>query len=422
MRTKTLELRIAETDTVDFNPLNIRQENSEYLVGVRGCKSYLCISEAGMQAIRLLRGGLAVGVVNQRLADALGTARVTLVPLLEKLLAAGAIQSIGGQKLQRLGRLQDGPLMSMRPDRISWLFSKPAAAAYAILMGIALALLVFAPWPLLRPSQLAGMPYSVLATLCIVVALANAVKHEMAHALAAWSSGISTRFSIGHRFLFPVLQTDLTDLWVVDRKRRYIVYAAGMISDLLTLAVLVIAACCTAWLQSRKISWLPASQLITFFSVAFFVIASNILWQGNIFVRTDLYYILANALNCRNLHGDAAAYLRSIAGKLFIRHRGSGGATSAPPPFVIKAYAFVVVAGYTIVAILFVANMLTSLHALRSHSFGTLPAASFLRLNGGDRAVMIAIMIFILTWLAYSKGKELRRESIVYRILCAGEI
>jgi hypothetical protein len=60
------------------------------------------------------------------------------------------------------------------------------------------------------------------------------------------------------------------------------------------------------------VSGLDPSSLVGHLLLAIrFTIAMRLVWQGYVFLRTDLYYVISTAAGCTNLHPATSAYLRS---------------------------------------------------------------------------------------------------------------
>lgn len=72
----------------------------------------------------------------------------------------------------------------------------------------------------------------VLPTMGLLAAIT--AKHEFAHVAAGAFLGVHARWRFGHRLFFPAVETDLSDLWMVERRKRYVAYGAGVFSDVLT--------------------------------------------------------------------------------------------------------------------------------------------------------------------------------------------
>lgn len=129
--------------------------------------------------------------------------------------------------------------------------------------------------------------------------LAAASLHEAAHYTVARAHGIRPRLSISHRLAFLVLQTDVTDAWVLRRAARLQIFLAGILLNL------TVAGACYAVLGLAG----PASGG----AGLRFLAALNLLllpFQLLIFARTDLYYVFALLVGERNLFRDAFAYAR----------------------------------------------------------------------------------------------------------------
>ena len=66
--------------------------------------------------------------------------------------------------------------------------------------------------------------------------------HELAHALAGRRLGLRTRLSIDRRMYYVVFVTEMDGLVTVPRRKRYLPMLAGMLTDLLVLAILILLA------------------------------------------------------------------------------------------------------------------------------------------------------------------------------------
>ena len=160
------------------------------------------------------------------------------------------------------------------------------------------------------------------AIACLTITL-----HELAHLAAARAVDVPARISLSTRLYHLVAQTDVSAVWSVPRRRRYVVYLAGIGSDLAVGAVAVLLLA-YAGLPGPVESALRLVVLTTTIGVA---------WQFEVYLRTDLYFVLLDLSRCRNLHADARRYLRRRA-------------TSLPPGEArrVRWYAWFMVAGTAI--------------------------------------------------------------------------
>jgi hypothetical protein len=130
--------------------------------------------------------------------------------------------------------------------------------------------------------------------------------HEMGHLIGARAVGVPARLGIGHRLWILVAETDLTGLWAVPPKRRYLPLLAGPFIDLLSLSFLVLA----FWAQKHGRIDVPP-LVLGFARAAAFSYILRLLWQCFFFVRTDFYYVLIVRLGSMNLMRNTEVYLRS---------------------------------------------------------------------------------------------------------------
>lgn len=140
----------------------------------------------------------------------------------------------------------------------------------------------------------------------MLLGMASTFVHEMAHLSAARAAGVSCRFSIGNQLWFVVWYTDMSGIWALPRRRRYLPILAGPIVDLASAAliVLVLAA-------DRHWQWNFAPLTTSLLSALLFVYLLRILWQCYFFIRTDFYYALSNLLGCKRLLQDTEDWLRN---------------------------------------------------------------------------------------------------------------
>lgn len=144
-----------------------------------------------------------------------------------------------------------------------------------------------------------------LGSTLLVFAMAIAVTkifHELAHAWVCHRLGGRCR-EIGILLLFgvPCLYCDVTDTWLMPRRRdRILVSAAGLIAEWIVAAVAVIV-----WVSTRPGMLHDVSALIV-------VVASvsTLMVNANPLLRYDGYYILSDAAGVPNLATEANLAMR----------------------------------------------------------------------------------------------------------------
>jgi hypothetical protein len=191
------------------------------------------------------------------------------------------------------------------------LFSAPVliACGLAIAIGVGLG----ATTPSLVPAVTVLVFHRHLAAWTAVmfaVATAGVLVHESAHVLAARAAGVPARVRISHRLWVLVVETDMTGIWLAPKRSRQLAFLARAIIDGVSSAALL------GVLWARQHGWLVLSPTLDrFVAATLLTYLLRLLWQCFVFVRTDLYYVLATALDCKNLLADTEDLLRNwVAG------------------------------------------------------------------------------------------------------------
>jgi hypothetical protein len=124
---------------------------------------------------------------------------------------------------------------------------------------------------------------------------------------------------------------------MAPKRRRYLAFLAGPIVDVVSAAVVI----GVLWTERR--GWLGLSPALEQFTGALlWSYLMRLLWQCFVFVRTDFYYVIATALNCKNLLADTEDLLRNRLAR--VRRRPAAIDQSAIPPAEMRA-----VRGYAVV-------------------------------------------------------------------------
>lgn len=310
-------------DPFDWNqPVHVpafsrQPEDDEVVIGhpLRG--SFLALPKEAVEILDLLAAGRSVAEARDEFALRHGE-----TPDVQDLLSVLAQHEF----VHRRGRPASAPEASVPPaGRFhfeslpqSWarLFVHPATlATVAVLIACSVAVAARNPeivpgWRALVFPQSMGLMVLGLIT----AALLTTFFHEMAHLTAARARGVSCRLGIGHRLWILVAETDMSGLWTLPRRQRYLPLLAGMLLDAATAAVLLLV------FHAAAIDLLVLPQLLLDFLRALWMIyALRIAWQFFFFVRTDVYYVCANAFGCKNLMRDSEDLLRSLALRLLGR-------------------------------------------------------------------------------------------------------
>ncbi|MCW2879399.1 MAG: hypothetical protein JWQ95_3499 [Sphaerisporangium sp.] len=295
-------------------------------------------------------------------------------------------------------------------------FSTPAWILYAALIGWAL--IAMALHRDLVPSYrnvFFTEYYTVVQATLFVVAIPQLLLHESFHALAGRRLGLRSRLSIGRRLYFIVLETSLDGLVAVPRRKRYLPIVAGMLADVVVMAVLTIAADLSRVAGGAFSPWGK-------FCLAFaFAILLRILWQFSFYLRTDLYVLVSTALGCVDLHTTAKRLLRNRVNRLLGRRDRIIDESDWHPVDrrVARWYSWLIVGGYTLSLTTFVLAVAPIVYQMVIGVLGrfTDTGATWAQLL--DSAVFtgfILLQLIVLGWLAV-RDRYRRRERRLHHVI-----
>ncbi|WP_336207259.1 hypothetical protein [Nonomuraea sp. LPB2021202275-12-8] len=308
------------TGTVRLRPLSVVPEGqNEVLVGDPATGTFVTIPAVGGVVIGALQRGASLEEAAAEAEEFAGEP-VNVPSFVEVLGELGFLaDDAGDESSQTPEPVRTAPIQARRwmtsvsPQAVRPFFGRVAWACYAGCLLFALG--VFALRPALIPdpardafpfddiglSALAWLPFVWFA----------AASHEVGHWLGARALGIQTRFGVDRRMIMLVFETDLTQLWTLPRRQRYGPLLAGLAVDSALLAVLL------AGRLLIDIGAWPAPELVGSLLAAWvFIKVMQMLWQCLVFLRTDLYAVLVNALGCRNLWRVKSLMLRRAFGRL----------------------------------------------------------------------------------------------------------
>lgn len=275
-----------------FHPLTLVPDGADVIVGRRDIDCYAAFPADGADLLRRLQAGASVTEAGEWYRERHGAA-VDMADFLDTLRELKFIRSaeepdtavpLGRPRWQRLGRV---------------VFAWPVWLVYCGLCGYALFLVI--RFPYLRPSYQSFFftPSLLLMELALFVGqLPGIFFHEAMHALAGRRLGIPSRLRLGNRLYILVFETDLSGLWSLPRRSRYLPLLAGMVADLVWCALLTILA------QMTDADVFPGS----FFRALALSTLLRLAWQFYFYLRTDLYQVLVTALRCVDLHRTTREY------------------------------------------------------------------------------------------------------------------
>jgi molybdopterin/thiamine biosynthesis adenylyltransferase len=398
---------------VTLFPLVESRDGDQFILGREETGTFLSLGELERRFLRLLEQGMTLRRAREAFGRCFDIPDVKIGTFLATLAESGFIAKVDGRPLREEPRERRFLLTGLQPRHVSFLFSRPAFALYGLLWLAAAVLLVRHPQYLPRYRDVYFLPSLSLSL--IVNALMGwliVMPHELFHLFAAKSVGCEAGIEIGHRLMFVVAQTDVTNLWKVPRRKRNLVYLAGMISDLVIASALIFA----LWLSDRGTVALHP-YVYGFCKSVLFIIAFKLGWNFLFYMRTDLYYFLANLLRCQNLYGDTVAFLRNeLAREVPWIRPVSADPVPERERIWVRLYAvFFLVGTLLTVGVFSVALLPLGLLVRNAISSGITAGVAGHRIFLVDSVVASSLILLQLALLAYAVMASRRKRRLVAR-------
>jgi hypothetical protein len=387
-------------------PLSFLDEGDEVTVGRRDVDSYCVLPADGAALLRRLADGMSPRSAGDWYAETYG--EPVDVP---EFLAA----------LEELGFL--AAEVAAADDRVRWqrlgraVFSPVALAGYGVLV-IGTVLLMVAH-PVLAPhyGNLFFTPYmTVLELVLFLGQFPLLLIHEAFHALAGRRLGLRSRLGVGRRLYYVVFETSLDGLVSVPRRQRYLPIFAGMLADVLVLAVLTLVA---ALLLRPDGTPPPAAGVCL--ALAFGTLL-RLIWQFYFYLQTDLYYAVVTVLGCVNLQVTARRMIANRINRVLGR-RGKLHDESAFHPrdrAVARWYSWLIVVGYTVsIGTLLLALLPVAVRVLGS-VFGRLAGHGATAAGIADSVVFLLLnlaQLVLIAVLGLREWRNRRRTAVARHVI-----
>lgn len=299
---------MADSVDVDLAPALARvvvaADGDGYVIGRPDLAVYVVVPEPGAVLVKALQAGESLAEATAR-ASAVAGAEVDGADFLAGLAAAGILTTPGeasddpqAAPQRRAGR-EIRWIEGISPATARRLFGRTAWTLYGL--ATVFVVVVLAVRPDLRPTYEDAwwLPDPVLSVLTVTaLGLPLAVLHEAWHWLAGRAVGVPAIFRVSYRGIFLVVETDLTQIVTVPRRKRYSPFLAGMAFDVCVLAVAL-----GLRLAHRVDMITLAGWLDRLLGAVVLIQVLQIVWQwAATFMRSDGYAVIANALRCHDLY------------------------------------------------------------------------------------------------------------------------
>ncbi|HYU34078.1 MAG TPA: hypothetical protein VEW48_18135 [Thermoanaerobaculia bacterium] len=323
---------------ISVHPFTRQLENGEMIIGRPETGVFLALPVEAVEVLDQLAAGRTVGEVRDLFQQRHGEL-LDMADFLSALESKGLVQGPNGNGHPGAASIPIRYHFTNVPQKLAQaLFGGTAFVLYGGLVLAALALVALDPSLLPSQRALYFAEDRTLKTLVLfLISYVTIFNHEMGHLIAARARGVNTRLGISHRLWFLVAESDLTALWSIPKRERYLPLLAGPLVDAVTSALLLLA------LAAGHRSWLTLPATARQLAAALcFVLLMRIVWQCFFFVRTDFYYVIANLFNCRNLLNDTAGHLRNWLARSLGRAEPVDQSSIPPAEMrVVRAYSIV---------------------------------------------------------------------------------
>lgn len=288
--------------------LVVGRDGADFTIGRPDLGIYVAVPEPGAVFIETLQAGGSTTAAAER-ASAVAGAPVDGAGFLDGLAeeglldapvatAPGPARPVGGgiRWIEGVSPRVAGCMFG----RAGWLLYAGAAA-----FCVAALVLIEDVRPSYEDWWFLGDPVLSLAILA-PISIVLAAWHEAWHWLSGRALGVPAVFRVSRRGPFVVFETDLTQLVALPRRARYGPFLAGTAFDCVVLAL----ALALRLLDQRTGLDLPPTLYRLLGAVALLQL-TGIIFQAAIFLRSDGYAVLANALGCHNLYRASWLTLRA---------------------------------------------------------------------------------------------------------------
>ncbi|APU15884.1 hypothetical protein [Actinoalloteichus fjordicus] len=394
-----VDLAIDMDSPVGLHPLVFLVDGDEVTIGRSDIDSYGIFPAEGADVVRRL----ADGQTPQAVQEWFERTHDTGIDM------ADLIGTLGELELLKAG---DGESDTEPPPvRFVWLgralFSLPALVTYACLIVWATAIAVARPELAPHYENIFFTEYfSVVQVTLFLVAIPLVLVHESFHALAGRRLGLRSRLRIGRRLYFVVMETSLDGLVAVPRTKRYLPILAGMLADVVGIAVCMIVADLTRESDGGL------SGLGRFLLAVAFAALLRVVWQFFFYLRTDGYVLICTVLGCVDLHGAARRMLGNRVNRLLGRRDRILDESTLHPVdrHAARWYAWLVVGGYTVSLTTFVLAGAPVLYRIATGVLGRFggDAPSAELLDSFVFACLVLIQAVLLGWLMLRDRRQAR--------------
>jgi hypothetical protein len=290
-------------------PLSVQQEGDLYIVGNTDLGDFYQFPPQGVRILHMLVHGETATTIKSRLATE-DAATVDVDGFLAQLTDIGFIHP-ENQRHAAQDRLRTAASDTRRTFDIDArlaraIFSAPVlACCSAVVLYASLQAIQNPDVRLNVDAFYTPANKTPLLIILVILSLMHTALHELGHMLAAARQGTRSKYGIGNRLWNIVAESDLTGILALPKSQRYLPLLAGLLVDILVIALLTI-------LLSALLRHGAGAFTVQIVQAFVLEIVIGIAWQFNVFVKTDIYFVICNYLSYPDLDRDARTYLYDL--------------------------------------------------------------------------------------------------------------
>lgn len=291
-------MTLTRESVLQMHPLASRPEDDEeVLIGRTDISNFIVLPTIGVDIIELLDSGKTIGEVEAIMEERMGE-HVDVLDFAQDLVSEYQfVYKVDGTVVNEKVT-QGGHLTWIRPGFSKLLLNRYTMAVALVIFLTGWGLIISEPdlFPVPDDFFISSSSFTLSLVIATLLSWTQLFIHELCHLIGARSLGVSSRIGLSHRLVFVVAETNMSNIVLLPRQKRYKPLLAGMAFDGALFGIVVML----LWLNSFgyiELSPLLISILTYLKLNCLFVLA----FQMMFFMETDIYYVFTTAFQCNNL-------------------------------------------------------------------------------------------------------------------------
>lgn len=289
-------------------PLSIQKEADEFVIGSVELGDFYQFPETAVTVIQLLREQLDFSDIAQQIKESTGE-EVDINDFAELLISLNlAFPATEEHRYHELVNNKPAPArevqISISQKTAQRLTSWPFRILYTAVVLYAFYLMgsnsdyAVNPGALLFYNNFTLTLVSLLLLYVVTTAL-----HEAGHMISSARLGINSTLSVSNRLWNIVLEADISGIVSLPKQKRYLPLLGGILVDIFNISLLTIL---IKFLVEAQVN----PYIIQLCQALILQLIITIIWQFNLFLRTDIYYLLSTISSYPNLDSEARIYIK----------------------------------------------------------------------------------------------------------------